>query len=87
MNNKKEIFEKIADVKEEVLLGDVVRVLRALNEDIDDVIEVSSNYQMRKVEYPKKSSNYQMRKVEYHKKLQLSDNESRISQKGHLDPG
>ena len=55
MNNKKEIFEKIADVKEEVLLGDVVRVLRALNEDIDDVIEVSSNYQMRKVEYPKKA--------------------------------
>ena len=82
MNNKKEIFEKIADVKEEVLLGDVVRVLRALNEDIDDVIEVSSNYQMRKVEYPKESSNYQMRKVEYPKKeLQLSDEESRISQR------
>ena len=52
----------------QVLLGDVVRVLRALNEDIDDVIEVSSNYQMRKVEYPKKE-------------LQLSDEESRISQK------
>ena len=40
MNAKKEIFEKIADVKEEVLLGDVVKVLRALNEDIDNVIEV-----------------------------------------------
>ena len=42
MNNQKEIFEKIAEVKEEVLLGDVVKVLRALNEDIDDVIEVNS---------------------------------------------
>ena len=42
MNNQKEIFEKIAEVKEEVLLGDVVKVLRALNEDIDDVIEVPS---------------------------------------------
>ena len=42
MNNQKEIFEKIAEVKEEVLLGDVVKVLRALNEDIDDVIEVTS---------------------------------------------
>ena len=40
MNAKKEIFEKIADVKEEVLLGDVVKILRALNEDIDNVIEV-----------------------------------------------
>ena len=43
MNNQKEIFEKIAEVKEEVLLGDVVKVLRALNEDIDDVIEVTSS--------------------------------------------
>ena len=42
MNNKKDIFEKIAEAKEEVLLGDVVKVLRALNEDIDDVIEVNS---------------------------------------------
>ena len=42
MNNKKEIFEKIAEAKDEVLLGDVVKVLRALNEDIDNVIEVKS---------------------------------------------
>ena len=42
MNNKKDIFEKIAEAKEEVLLGDVVKFLRALNEDIDDVIEVNS---------------------------------------------
>ena len=41
MNANKEIYEKIAEVKEEVLLGDVVKVLRALNEDIDDVIEAS----------------------------------------------
>ena len=43
MNANKEIYEKIAEVKEEVLLGDVVKVLRALNEDIDDVIEASFN--------------------------------------------
>ena len=48
MNAKKEIFEKIADVKEEVLLGDVVKVLRALNEDIDNVIEVGK---CKKIEY------------------------------------
>ena len=45
MNTKKEIFEKIDEVKEEVLLGDVVKVLRALNEDIDEVIEVSQRTQ------------------------------------------
>ena len=53
MNNKKDIFEKIAEAKEEVLLGDVVKVLRALNEDIDDVIEVNSkslNYDNKNVE-------------------------------------
>ena len=41
--NKKEIFERIAEVKQEVLLGDVVKILRALNEDIDDIIEVISS--------------------------------------------
>ena len=40
--NKKEIFERIAEVQQEVLLGDVVKILRALNEDIDDIIEVIS---------------------------------------------
>ena len=40
--NKKEIFERIAEVQKEVLLGDVVKILRALNEDIDDIIEVIS---------------------------------------------
>ena len=56
MNTNKEIFEKIAEVKEEVLLGDVVKVLRALNEDIDNVIEVNLKYEMRKEEYPKERS-------------------------------
>ena len=56
MNTKKDIFEKIAEVKEEVLLGDVVKVLRALNEDIDNVIEVKLNYEMNKVEYPKRKT-------------------------------
>ena len=41
--NKKEIFERIAEVQQEVLLGDVVKILRALNEDIDDIIEVISS--------------------------------------------
>ena len=41
--NKKEIFERIAEVQKEVLLGDVVKILRALNEDIDDIIEVISS--------------------------------------------
>ena len=40
--NKKQIFERIAEVQQEVLLGDVVKILRALNEDIDDIIEVIS---------------------------------------------
>ena len=40
--NKKEIFERIAEVQQEVLLGDVVKILRALNEDIDNIIEVIS---------------------------------------------
>ena len=39
MLSKKEIFERIAEVQQEVLLGDVVKILRALNEDIDDIIE------------------------------------------------
>ena len=36
----KDIFEKIAEVKDVVLLKDVVRFLREMNEEIDKTIEV-----------------------------------------------
>ena len=36
----KEIFEKISEVKDVVLLKDVVRFLREMNEEIDKTIEV-----------------------------------------------
>ena len=49
--NKKEIFERIAEVQKEVLLGDVVKILRALNEDIDDIIEVISSTQKSFVKF------------------------------------